>query len=286
MYRAHSKDINRNKGFHPLTYRNLRRVEQLKEEAELNKQKAEERQKELQRDQEERRYDELVLANSADSLSGELARYRQTRSIFAAEYEADAKAAKDASVASLPSPQVSKPEVQLKTSAGASFPVNSFLSKFKKEESYGSTCVMVKAEARDNTAAAASSAVASAEAETPVRKRPRDDATSNSPSSTHNGSGYGEGATKRGGDGGESAPATGFVTSAEAAQLRKELNLAQKQRHDPLMRVKEYQNSCVAAAARQLDHEQATGAVAKREDDQDKLQSRIRELLALKKKKK
>ncbi|TPP41776.1 B3/4 domain family protein [Leishmania donovani] len=249
MYRAHSKDINRNKSFHPLTYRNLRRVEQLKEEAELNKQKAEERQKELQRDQEERRYDELVLANSADSLSGELARYRQTRSIFAAEYEADAQAAKDAPVASPHSPQVSKPEVQLKTSTGASFPVNSFLRKFKKEESYGSTCV-VKSEARDDTAAAASRTVASVEAETSMRKRPRDDAKSNSPSSTHNGSGYGAGATKRRGDGDESAPATGFVTSAEAAQLRKELNLAQKQRHDPLMRVKEFKKMPTLAVAK------------------------------------
>lgn len=285
MYRAHSKDINRNKSFHPLTYRNLHRVEQLKEEAELNKQKADERQKELQRDQEERRYDELVLANSADSLSGELARYRQTRSIFAAEYEADAKAAKDAPVASPHSPQVSKQEVQLKMSTGASFSANSFLSKFKKEASYGPTCAMVKPEVPDNTAAA-SSAVASAEAEASMRKRPREDAHSNSPSSAHNSNGCGEGATKRRGDGGESAPATGFVTSAEAAQLRKALNLAQKQRHDPLMRVKAYQNSCVAAAAaRQLHRKQETREVAKHDGDKDKLQSRIRELLALKKKK-
>ncbi|GET87992.1 hypothetical protein, conserved [Leishmania tarentolae] len=280
MYRAHSKDINRNKSFHPLTYRNLRRVEQLKEEADLNKQKAEDRLKELQRDQEERRYDELVLSNSVDSLSGELARHRQTRSIFAAEYEADAKAVKDASVASPQPPQLSKQEVQLKTSTGALFPVNSFLSKFKKEEPYRSACLSIKEEASDSTTTS-STAVASAEGETSMRKRPRDDAGSNSLSSTRDGSDKDDGATKRTG---ESAPATGFVTSSEAAQLRKELNLAQKQRHDPLVRVKEYQNKCVAAAARQLHREQETRAVATHDDDKDKLQSRIRELLALKKK--
>ncbi|KAG5480905.1 hypothetical protein LSCM4_06475 [Leishmania orientalis] len=273
MYRAHSKDINRNKSFHPLTYRNLSRVEQLKENAELDKAKAVERQKELQRDQEERRYDELVLANSADSLSGELARYRQTRSIFAAEYEADAKSAKGAPVTSPQSPQASKQEVQLGSSTGASFPITSFLGKFKREEVDGPVCATVKAETRDaTTTAPAASATVSADAETSVRKRPRDDVNSSSTSSAQNGS--------------ANAPATGFVTSSEAAQLRKELNLVQKQRHDPLMRVKQYQNSCVAAAARQQHHEQETCAEAKHvSNDKNMLQSRIRELLALRKKK-
>ncbi|CAJ1014056.1 hypothetical protein Q4I32_000290 [Leishmania shawi] len=283
MYRAHSKDINRNKSFHPLTYRNLRRVELLKEDAELSKETAAERQKELQRDQEERRYDELMLANPVDSLSGELARYRQTRNIFAAEYEADAKAAKALSVASPQSPQASEPGVQLETSTGASFPLNGFLNKFKKEEAYGPAWVM-KTEIRDDTDAAAS-AVVPAEAETPMRKRQRDGANGNYPSNAHDGSGEGEGATQRKENGSGRAPATGFVTSAEAAQLRKELNLAQKRRHDPLMRVKQYQNSCVAAAARQQHHEQETRAEAKQDNDKDKLQSRIRELLALKKRK-
>ncbi|KAG5480579.1 hypothetical protein LSCM1_06283 [Leishmania martiniquensis] len=273
MYRAHSKDINRNKSFHPLTYRNLRRVEQLKEDAELNKAKAAERQKQLQHDQEERRYDELVLANSADSLSGELARYRQTRSIFAAEYEADAKSAKDAPVTASQSPQASKQEVQLKSVTGSSLPANGFLSKFKREEAGGSAYSAEKVQRQDDTAtAAAARAVEPADAETPMRKRPRDDENGRSvTSSTDNGS--------------ANVNTTGFVTSAEAAQLRKELNLAQKQRHDPLMRVKEYQNRCVAAAARQQQREQESRTDAKQgSDDKNVLQSRIRELLALRKK--
>ncbi|KAG5507067.1 hypothetical protein JKF63_05813 [Porcisia hertigi] len=272
MYRAHSKDINRNKSFHPLTFGNLRRVEQLKEAFELNKEKAAERQKELQRDQEERRYDELLLATSADSRNGELARYRQTRNIFAAEYEADAKAATGAPAKSpQQSSETSKQETPIQLPSGASSPLNNFLSKFKKEEAHGATRGLVKTETQEDTT---TTTATPNEADPPMRKRPRDDTNGHTTTTTTDCS-----------NGGASAPATGFVTSAEAAQLRKELSLAQKQRHDPLMRVKQYQNRCVAAAAtRQQRQEEETSAKAARGDDKEMLQSRIRKLLALKKK--
>ncbi|KPI89151.1 hypothetical protein ABL78_1714 [Leptomonas seymouri] len=284
MYRAHSKDINRNKSFHPLTYGNLRRVELLKEGEEEKKQRADDRQRELQRDQEERRYDELVLANSADSQSGELARFRQTKNIFKAEYEAELakrqQESKEEGESSKDLPSTSSSPALPKSPFASSS--NLFLSKFKKEghtqECYASTepsAIAAKAEVEaEPSDEPASSGVAHG-------KRPREDGDEKRSTEAQNGS-----------------VMTGFVTSAEAARLRKELNLAQKQRHDPLMRVRQYQNSCVATAARQMQHQQRqrdgedtadhsyksrNNSAAK--DNSDALQSRIRELLALKKKK-
>lgn len=81
MYHAHSKDINRNKSFHSLTFKNLRRVELLKEKEEEKQKAKEERHKELQRDQEQRRYDELIGGEGA--FTGD----KHVKNIFAAEYE-------------------------------------------------------------------------------------------------------------------------------------------------------------------------------------------------------
>lgn len=283
MYRAHSKDINRNKSFHPLTYKNLRRVEILKEGEEDKKQRAAERQKELQRDQEERRYDELVIANSADSLSGELARFRQTKNIFKAEYEAEAakrqhdevKEAKESKTSNLLS---SSSAVSASPFASSS---NSFLSKFKKESN------------SHPHSAADSSRVLEAE----VKAEPTDESTPSSNKPAAAAAAHGkrrredEDADREKGN--SSGVTTGFVTSAEATQLRKEVNLAQKLRHDPLLRVQQYQNTCVANAARQQQHRDGDDALNPRrgsradsrsKDNSDALQSRIRELLALKKK--
>ncbi|KPA82866.1 hypothetical protein ABB37_02630 [Leptomonas pyrrhocoris] len=270
MYRAHSKDINRNKSFHPLTYGNLRRVELLKEGDEEKKQRAAERQKELQHDQEERRYDELALANSADSLSGELARFRQTKNIFKAEYEAEsAKRQHEIKNETGTYASTVTSSSALSSSPFAAFG-NAFLSKFKKEghahessasadASLDAVKTEVKAEPSDESA---SSGVAH-------RKRQREDDSEEGSSELKS-----------------SGVTTGFVTSAEAAQLRKELNLAQKQRHDPLLRVRQYQNSCVATAAREQQQQhthQQRDSTAK--DNSEALQSRIRELLARKKEK-
>jgi hypothetical protein len=283
MYRAHSKDINRNKSFHPLTYGNLRRVEVLKEAEEERKQRVADRQKELQRDQEERRYDELVLANSADSLSGELARFRQTKNIFKAEYEADSarrlqEEKKDEHVSADGDRLISSSSSSSIGAFAASN--NAFLRKFKKEchtdVAAGTTDKEeVKRETTDGSASPSSTT------DVAHGKRPREDAGDD---------GKNGGAT--------TTTTTGFVTSAEAARLRKELNLAQKQRHDPLLRVQQYQNSCVANAARQQqlqhqqrvsegdasDHNQRRHVDSTAKDNSDALQSRIRELLALKKK--
>lgn len=270
MYRAHSKDINRNKSFHPLTYGNLRRVEVLKEKEEEKSQQAADRLKELHRDQEERRYDELVLTNSADSLSGELARFRQTKNIFKAEYEVEsARQQKRENEPGSASPSPSASTLPVNGASGS--PSNSFLSKFKKEGEGGFVKEEVKAEPSDASSAADTVA---------PNKRPR------------------EGEESEGDGPKNSGPTTGFVTSAEAAQLRKELNLAQKQRHDPLMRVRQYQNSCVASAARQQQQQQQSVTASEQQGPQrdveksakggnnDALQSRIRELLELKKRKK
>ncbi|KAK7197330.1 hypothetical protein NESM_000680100 [Novymonas esmeraldas] len=277
MYRAHSKDINRNKSFHPLTYGNLRRVEVLQEKAELDKDKAAERLKELQRDQDERRYDALVLEHSADALSGALARFRQTRSVFAAEYAAEATGA----VPSVPTSSSTDAVGELQaTSTGASTPAHKFLNKFRKEDTMAAPSSLVKTEARgDHGSGGAHSATVPTEADPSARKRLRDEDASASATTA-------AAATSSGSE------VTGFVTTAEAAQLRREVNLAQKRRHDPLLRVAEYRNSCVAAAAaaaqQREQHAQQTRAESRQDGDdgnKDKLQSRIRELLALKRKK-
>lgn len=86
MYRSHSKDINRNKSFHTLTFANLRKVEVAKEKEAQRQQASDERKKELQRDQEEQRYDDLL----ASSFGGNPA-MKQVKNIFAAEYDAEAQ---------------------------------------------------------------------------------------------------------------------------------------------------------------------------------------------------
>lgn len=97
MYSSHSKDINRNKSFHTLTYANLRKVEILKEKEEEKAKSREDRRKELQRDQEERRYRELIGEEGAFSGSTVI------KNIFAAEYEAERVAASSSADASTPS---------------------------------------------------------------------------------------------------------------------------------------------------------------------------------------
>lgn len=81
MYRSHSKDINKNKSFHTLTFANQRKVEILKEKEEEKLKRKEERRKELQKDQEERRYDELIGEEGAFKSN------QHVKNIFAAEYD-------------------------------------------------------------------------------------------------------------------------------------------------------------------------------------------------------
>eukprot|EP00796_Vickermania_ingenoplastis_P004060 gene4060-2910_t len=83
MYSSHSKDINRNKSFHPLTFANLRKVEVLEEKEQERQVSKSERQKELERSQEEERYQELIGGE------GSFQKTNFVKNIFAAEYEAE-----------------------------------------------------------------------------------------------------------------------------------------------------------------------------------------------------
>lgn len=113
MYHSHSKDINRNKSFHGLTFKNLRRVELLKEKEEEKKKAKEERLKELQRDQEQRRYDELIGGEGA--FTGD----KHVKNIFAAEYERE---------------EVVKKEEERENTRHVSNIGSHFLKKFVKDE--------------------------------------------------------------------------------------------------------------------------------------------------------
>ncbi|RHW67737.1 hypothetical protein DPX39_110029900 [Trypanosoma brucei equiperdum] len=85
MYASHKKDINRHKSFHPLTFQNLSRVERGLEKEEEKKKAKEQRNAELLHDQEQRRYDDLVISASGDSIAARVAKFRQVENIFAAE---------------------------------------------------------------------------------------------------------------------------------------------------------------------------------------------------------
>ncbi|RNF17966.1 uncharacterized protein Tco025E_04697 [Trypanosoma conorhini] len=234
MYAAHKKDINRHKSFHPLTYRNLSKVEQRQEAEAAQKKAATERGEELRRDQEQRRYDDLVLAASADSVGGQLAKFRQVENIFAAE----AKTGRADGSASAGNAEV----------AGvASSLVRSGALAFRKEEA-GSG-----------------------------RKRGRDEGV---PSA---GAGAADAAEK------EKKVVTGFMSTSDAAQLRKELDMLQKERHDPLRRIEQFQNRTVAAEAKRRALETKSAALASAgtgEDmEKDAIRGRIHELLQMKRRK-
>lgn len=83
MYGSHSKNINRNKSFHPLTFANLSKVENKLAEADSKKQEQEKRAIVLRREQEEDRYEELQLnAAAPDSLQAKAAKFRKVEWIF------------------------------------------------------------------------------------------------------------------------------------------------------------------------------------------------------------
>ncbi|KAH9586431.1 hypothetical protein LSM04_001872 [Trypanosoma melophagium] len=241
MYASHKKDINRHKSFHPLTYRNLSKVEQRQEREESRKKANEERNLQLRRDQEQRRYDDLVLAASAGSVSGQLAKFRQVENIFAAESQVVSKGSSE-TVDNGISEMV--PTV-LKTSSALTF---------KKEEVQNN--VEVKRE---------------------ERKRGREEDESSSSSDNK-------------------GVVTGFLSSSDSAQLRKELDRLQKERHDPLRRIERFQNRTVAAEAkrRALETKMTTlhnnngnsnSDSNSAHTEKDVIRGRIQELLELKRQK-
>ncbi|RNF03084.1 hypothetical protein TraAM80_05961 [Trypanosoma rangeli] len=245
MYAAHKKDINRHKSFHPLTYRNLSKVEQRQQEDEAKKKSAAERREELRRDQEQRRYDDLILAASADGVSGQLAKFRQVENIFAAEAKTE--------------------RAGRSTSSGSGDLAG--LSSLPLLKS--GTLVFRKDEARQDNDEARS-----------VRKRGRDEGclpVDNNGSEVE-------------GPGKDRKAVTGFMSTSDAAQLRKELDKLQKERHDPLRRIEQFQNRTVAAEAKRralaAKTAAATVSTGTREDtEKDVIHSRIQELLLMKRRK-
>ena len=82
MYAAHKKDINRNKSFHPMTFKNLSKVESKLEASEEQEKQRAGRKVLLQREADERRYEELLTSdgnNKADGDDGDerSAKYRR-----------------------------------------------------------------------------------------------------------------------------------------------------------------------------------------------------------------
>ncbi|KEG11887.1 hypothetical protein DQ04_02181030 [Trypanosoma grayi] len=231
MYASHKKDINRHKSFHPLTYRNLRKVEQRQEDEEAQKKADAERDVQLRHDQEQRRYDDLVLAASADGVSGQLAKFRQVENIFAAE--AKVAGGKHAGTAAASAAIDTPPLLQRGTLA------------FKKEEK----------EADEKN----------------VRKRTREDDEARS-NSKKNSDGKGE-------------VVTGYMSTSDAAKLRKELDTLQKARHDPLRRIERFQNRTVAAEAKRRALETTSTTTTCEGAEKNTIRSRIQELLEMKKRK-
>ncbi|PWV02779.1 hypothetical protein C4B63_2g565 [Trypanosoma cruzi] len=241
MYAAHKKDINRHKSFHPLTYRNLSKVEQRQQEEEAKKKSAKERKEELRHDQEQRRYDDLILAASADSVSGQLAKFRQVENIFAAE-------GKKANASS------SAPSVKDELANIASPLVRSGAIAFKKEDTEHD-----------------------GDEKTEGRKRGREEAVGLPVG--------GDGSAVDGPIEGRKT-VTGFISTSNAAQLRKELDKLQKERHDPLRRIEQFQNRTVAAEAKRRELGTGAASVSNCVDtEKDAIRSRIQELIQMKRQK-
>ncbi|EKF30103.1 hypothetical protein MOQ_006091 [Trypanosoma cruzi marinkellei] len=243
MYAAHKKDINRHKSFHPLTYRNLSKVEQRQQEEEAKKKAEKERKEELRRDQEQRRYDDLILAASADSVSGQLAKFRQVENIFAAEGKKENASS-------------SAPPVKDELASIASPLVRSGALAFKKEGTEHDE---------------------DGDEKTEGRKRGRDEAVGLPVG--------GDGSAVDGPREGRKT-VTGFISTSNAAQLRKELDKLQKERHDPLRRIEQFHNRTVAAEAKRRELGTGAAVVSNCEDtEKHAIRSRIQELLQMKRQK-
>ncbi|CCW71898.1 unnamed protein product [Phytomonas sp. Hart1] len=278
MYKAHSKDINRNKSFHPVTFSNLRKVEKLKEKAAEKEQVHNERTNELYHDQEKRRYDELVLNSSLSLGAGVegrlqgmgLAHSLQVRKVFDAEYKRESESK------SIPHHSEEKgPVEQTFNSAYESQAIKSvnrgdFLSKFRQNVGFEGTEAV-------GTPAKQTEGNQEGHQKLADRKRQRDD----------------EDHSKN-----EPLSCTGLVTSSEVFRIKKERDLLQKQRLDPKLRVVAYQNKTLSEAARLRnrqselmqngkeslkDLEESNNANYTKSKERDAIEERIRSILKMKK---
>ncbi|CAD2217587.1 hypothetical protein ADEAN_000506500 [Angomonas deanei] len=183
MYAAHNKDINRNKSFHPLSGRNLQKIEDIKaEEAEKEKGK-DARRKELRRDQEERRYNDL--------LEGDGSVFSGVKSIFSEEHK------------------TAPPEEETVKTEKKAVPTSGLRSRFCKEEA-----------APDGQKRERSPEQAEADHNSAPRVKQEETTT------------------------------TGFISSADSAKLKKDLEMLKKQERDPLRKIQLAENAQVAQAAR------------------------------------
>lgn len=244
MYRAHSKDINRNKSFHTLTFRNLRKVEILRDKEDKNKTAREDRQKELRKDQDEQRYEELI--GGEGSFKGT----RHIKNIFAAEYEAD-------SAQTLKANRISGDAVQ-RSSLGD----YSLAKKFVKDEES-------KIDLKENSELEKKRGVktlrecCSGGEEIPPQQQFKYEENS-SPNTVE-------------------TFYSGFISSSESVLRRKEAEKMKKEKVDPLQKLKSYQNKTVAAASRRnhREQEEKSLSLASKQSDatKDAIRARMKELL-------
>lgn len=290
MYKAHSKDINRNKSFHPLTFGNLSRVENLQAKEEEKKAAQEQRRQELARDQEELRYNELVFAGTgADGGGGDTSTsgaMLPVKRIFAAEYakENDVNNSRENKMAKVIGGGLTKgegggeeeekdsPVGGVATATATADNSNNikfsrFMSKFSCEAGLK----------RERDTAGVEDGPAEVSSSSKVAKTENgEDATTTQREKTSGSGG-----------GGSSTITTGFVTSSESARLRKEFELLKKQKADPMRRVLEHQNRTVAAAAavvkRQQQQHNTSGGGGADAADQSAIRERVRKMMEMSK---
>lgn len=244
MYRAHSKDINRNKSFHTLTFRNLRKVEILREKEADSKKAREDRQKELRKDQDEQRYEDLI--GGEGSFKGS----RHIKNIFAAEYEAENTQTLKAEKNSGDAAQVS------------SLGDFSLAKKFVKDED-SKTNVKESGEIEQKRGVKTLREYCGGGEEIPTQQQFKNEGKD----SPHNVETF----------------QSGFVSSSESVLRRKEAEKIKKEKVDPLQKLKSYQSKTAAAASRRNHQEQESKSLAlssKQSDaTKDAIRARMKELL-------
>lgn len=273
MYRAHSKDINRNKSFHPITFSNLRKVERLKEARDEHKQAQVKRAEELRRDQEEKRYDELAGSSSRHDSSGlSHAHFSQVKNIFAAEYEGgtpsyETRQAGEEHLSSPAKKSTNTSSATIGRESKTSRVETNVLSKFHKVEISSDVVCAKRSEKQPKLERHDTASSTMCGDESQRLESSGSDRSSDRTLATVN-------RTK-----------TGHISAAEALQLQKELELTRKQKLDPMRRVTEFQNSVVSCAAQsqhtmRMDHDSQTHR-PRSDTEKQKVSKHINELMNL-----
>lgn len=244
MYRAHSKDINRNKSFHTLTFKNLRKVELIKEKEEEKKKNKEERQKELQRDQDEQRYEELIGGE------GSFKSLQRLKNIFAAEYDAE-----KAQALTLAKPSARTVQVAVNNDFN-------LMKKFIKEGD-GKLSLEDDDKMEQERKGKTYRDGGDDNVEGPPRQQSKIEHM-DSPTA-------------------EEVVRTGFISTSEAALRRIQVEKIKKEKVDPLQKLKAYQNKTISAAARRNQQENGDrnflSLASKSDVTQEAIRERMKKLL-------